>query len=76
MQKHVLLCLHPAENTEQRNAEIQDKTDKTDQTQRQNKFHNTHMPFADNTIYGGRTAEISYKRQSSPNGKYQCQYSA
>lgn len=73
MQKHVLLCLHPAENTEQGNTEIQDKTDKTNQTQRQNKFHNTHMPFADNAVYGGRAAEISYKRQSPSNGKDQRQ---
>lgn len=73
MQKHVLLCLQLAENTEQGNTEIQDKTDKTNQTQRQNKFHNTHMPFADNAVYGGRAAEISYKRQSPSNGKDQCQ---
>ena len=73
MKKPVLLCLQPAENTEQGNAEIQDKTDNTDQTQRQNKFHKTHMPFADNAVYGGRTAEISYKRQSSPNGNDQRQ---
>ena len=73
MKKPVLLCLQPAENTEQGSAKIQDKTDETDQKQRQNKFHNTHMPFADNAVYGGRTAEISYKRQSSPNGNDQRQ---